>query len=244
MQTEIVNPMLPLESRRTIDLIRSSLRHAARELNIAQSAAVALYERGGWRSVLQSDNTVRNYDKWSDCARTEFGKSMATVYRYLRTGQIRNSLTVEGEPTPQLAHTWAEELGRLPVPLRRQALAIAEQNTPADKKTTLREIRAACTALDEAWRTEGLVSVGDKQIALGAAITENMAEELKTKAQFVADHTVPTLASGYGIIRATVQPRRILIEVDQETAEEIARYIGREVQFHVKESEVAKELFT
>jgi len=230
----IEHAMTPLEAMRKVQIIRESLNRAARELSIAKAAAVELYERDGWRAVMQPDGTIKHYNNWPQCVKAEYSKSMATVYRYLKTGTVERSIAIDGQPIPSLAHSWAEELCRLPIPLRRAALELAEQQTPAHKKTTVKEIRAACQALEVAYHTNGFVPVAGEMIGLGAAITENLSEELATATQRVKDHNTAPIINTRGFI-AQVGYDNIVLTVTTDIATAARSLIDCEVQIIVKD---------
>jgi len=235
------NAMTPVEAMQCLDRIRAGLKRAAGELAKAKAEAVMLKDRRGWESVMQSDGTIAHYRSWAACAQAELGKSLASIYRYLNTGMVERSLTEDGLPVPSLPLAWATELGRLPPELRKDALRRAEAETPSYRKTTTKEIRAVCDAMETAYRTGGFVGAAGEMIGMQAAITENLANEIATEVQRVIDHKTPPVINAHGSILST-GPCRIVITVDNEVAIQAMSLVGRDIQLIVKESEHANSM--
>lgn len=76
---------------------RSCVTRIKTRIDIARGELLELHDREGWRAL--------GYKNWSECARGEFGMSVATLYRQLEAAEIMRSMgdsQIENLPTSHL----------------------------------------------------------------------------------------------------------------------------------------------
>lgn len=106
---EVPPPMTSAEARQTVEQIRQHLE-SAREL------LYSLHLREGWRAL--------GYSSWRECAKAEFGRSQAQVYRLLDAARVEVNI---GSPIGELPEWQTRELKRVPPERQREVYEEAQR---------------------------------------------------------------------------------------------------------------------